>query len=213
MFNIYPSLMAADQQNLEKTIQLLEPHCQGFHLDVMDNIFVPNVTWTADEVNEIAFKIDKLVWVHLMVDNPVAFYRALLLKKGSLVSFHIESGIDIFGAIKTIREKKHRFSLAISPKTPIMRIVPFLNVVDHILLMSVEPGLSGQPFLKESLDRISQLVAYRDKHNFTFGLGVDGGVNKNNINQLGLQGVDDVVVGSGIFDDTDFVGALKKLYI
>jgi len=96
MISIYPSLMAADQLNLEKEIHLLESHCSGFHLDVMDNHFVPNITWGASTVNAIA--AISTVWVHLMIDNPMHFYEQLKLKPDSLVSFHIESEIDFFEA-------------------------------------------------------------------------------------------------------------------
>ena len=147
MVRIYPSLMAADPLHLENEIELLEPYCAGFHLDVMDNHFVPNITWGANTVNAIA-KRGKPVWVHLMVEKPDLFYDTLFLPVDSTVSFHIESDVDVFEFVKIIREKKQQVSIAISPKTPISRILPFLVNLDQDLLMSVEPGFSGQHLLK-----------------------------------------------------------------
>jgi ribulose-phosphate 3-epimerase len=202
--------MAADQLNLEKVIRFLQPHCAGFHLDVMDNHFVPNMTWGADTVNAIAQASD-LVWVHLMIDNPVNFYHKLVLKPDSLISFHIESKTNVFTTSKIIKEKKHRLSIAISPKTPLSAIFPFLNVIDQVLVMSVEPGFSGQPFLKEALDRIFELIAYRNQYKGTFSIGVDGGVNAENIVELAKHGVVDYAVGGAIFRQENYVKALKNL--
>lgn len=209
MIHIYPSLMAADQLNLEKEIQNLKSYCTGFHLDVMDNHFVPNITWGVATVNAIAQRAD--VWVHLMIDKPMDFYQQLILRAGTLVSFHIESEVDFFEIIKIIKEKKHKLSIAISPKTPISRIVPFFNIVDQVLLMSVHPGFSGQPFLMGALDRLSEVFAYRQAHNCSFRIGIDGGVNKNNIAMLIKKGIDDYAVGGGIFYRENSVVALQEL--
>ncbi len=211
MTHIYPSLMAADQLNLEKEIQNLKNYCAGFHLDVMDNHFVPNITWGVATINAIALIAD--VWVHLMIDNPIDFYQQLILRADTLVSFHIESDIDFIETIKIIKEKKHRLSIAISPKTPISRLVPFFNIVDQVLLMSVDPGFSGQAFLINSLDRLSELFAYRQRHNCSFRIGIDGGIDKDNIATLVKMGVDDYAIGKGIFHYKDSVAALYELKI
>lgn len=210
MLRIYPSLMAADPLNLENEINLLEPYCAGFHLDVMDNHFVPNITWGAHTINAIA-KRGKPVWLHLMVEKPELFYDTLSLPIDSIVSFHIESEVDAFGFIKIIREKKHRVSLAISPKTPLSRILPFLNAVDQVLVMSVEPGFSGQPFLKNSLDRLIELVKYRKDHKSTFRIGIDGGIDITNIKIVVDKGADDCAIASAIFKQQDLVAALQQL--
>ena len=209
--DIYPSLMMVPEQELEKEIKLLTPYCQGFHIDIMDGSFVPNTWWyNAQLVNDIV-KLSDRIWIHLMVKKPDVFYVQLELPKGSLVSFHFESDIDIFYFEKIIKEKKQRVSLAINPKTPIKEIIPFLNCLDHVLIMSVEPGLSGQSFLESSIEKIDELVAYRKQLNMHFAIGIDGGVNKNNIHNLVAAGVNDCAVASGIFDQKDHVAALQEL--
>lgn len=210
MIRIYPSLMAADPLCLKNEIQLLAPYCAGFHLDVMDNHFVPNITWGADTVNAIA-QLAGPVWVHLMVEKPDLFYDTLKLSSGSIVSFHIESNIDVFGFIKRIKEKKYEASIAISPKTPFSHIMSFLNNIDQVLVMSVEPGFSGQHFLKSSLDRISELVAYRQKAGLAFRIGIDGGINAGNIMSVVEKDVDDCAIGSGIFQNKNSVMALQAI--
>jgi ribulose-phosphate 3-epimerase len=208
---IYPSLMSVALENLEDEIKLLEPYCAGFHLDVMDNKFVRNSALSIDVVNNIAKIVHKPVWLHLMVEKPDEFYDALFLPNDSLVSFHIESEIDVAKFVKIIREKKHRPSLAISPKMPLERIVPFFQLTDQVLLMSVEPGFSGQPFLQESISRLEKLTAYRKKSDTFFSIGIDGGINKENIKMVAEKGVDDCAVASGIFKQPDHLVALHEL--
>lgn len=204
--------MVVDKADLKKEIDSLQPFCAGFHLDVMDNIFVPNLCWNnPDEINNLVKMIKNQVWIHLMVQKPADFYEQLVLPTGSLVSFHIESDIDVFALSKIIREKKHRVSLAMRPKTAAEEIVPFLNIVDQILIMSVEPGQAGQRFLESSFEKITMLVNYREKHTMNFKIGVDGGVNKNNIDRLVELGVNDVAIATAIFDEEDHVGTLQKL--
>ena len=211
MMHIYPSLMSVMSANLEDEIDLLQPYCTGFHLDVMDNQFVPNSALSIDTVNNIAKMVNKPVWLHLMVKNPEQFYTQFFLPHDSLVSFHIESEVDVNEFVKIIREKKQRPSIAINPKTPLEQIFPFLNIVDQVLLMSVEPGFSGQRFLSESLFRLEKLTAYRKKHEHVFSIGIDGGIDSNNIKMIAEKGVDDYAIGSGIFNQPDHLVALHEL--
>ena len=208
---IYPSLMSVAPSNLEDEIQLLQPYCAGFHLDIMDNQFVPNRALSIDTVNNIVKMVSKPVWVHLMVEDPERFYTQLFLSHDSLVSFHIESEVDVARFVKIIREKKHKPSITISPKTPLERMFQFCDIVDQVVLMSVDPGFSGQPFLPESISRLEQLVAYRKKNNHIFRIGIDGGINKNNIKTVAEKGVDDCAIASGIFKQPDHLVALHEL--
>ena len=211
MVRIYPAIMGldADQKNkLEKLTGLVD----GVHVDVMDNIFVPNITKGTELINDFAQKEKLQIWAHLMIFNPLYFFDAYALPEGSLVSFHLESCDDIFKMIKTIREKKCMVSLAINPKTPVEKTMEFLGVVDQVLIMSVEPGFSGQSFLPEVLSKIHSLVSHRRATKANFRIGIDGGINTTNIKQLKQEGVDDFAVASGIFDQNDPVAALKELY-
>jgi ribulose-phosphate 3-epimerase len=169
----------------------------------MDNVFVPNKTQGESLINQASQEYGFLPWVHLMIQSPLSFYQQLVLPVGSIVSFHIESQVDFFGMIKVVKEKKHQASLAISPKTPLEELMPYVHLVDQVLVMSVEPGFSGQPFLSEVVQKIECLVAYRQEGDCMFRIAVDGGIDKTNIMSLALKGVDDFAVSSGIFAQKD----------
>jgi ribulose-phosphate 3-epimerase len=208
--NIYPSLMVVDEVDLKKEIELLQVESAGFHIDVMDNTFVPNVTYTSEQVNKMINWI-KNPWIHLMIDDPKAFYQQLFLPIHSLVSFHIELDIDIADLIKSIKEKKHRVSLAMRPKTSLEQAIPFFNIVDQILIMSVEPGFSGQHFLESSFEKIAALVALRKKNNAHFRIGVDGGIDRDKVTRLVELGVDDCAIATAIFKNENHIAALQEL--
>lgn len=211
MAYIFPSLTAADQLNLERDIKRLEPYCEGFHLDIMDNHFVPNITWGADTVNAIARITDRRLWVHLMVENPTAFLETLTLQSSSVVTFHIETIRENKNIVDRIREKKWEPGIAISPKTPVERIFPLLDLVHHVTLMSVEPGFAGQDFLPSSVTKVDLLTGFRQTSKLPITIAMDGGINAGNIADLARRGVNLFGVASAIFEKKDPVAALKEL--
>ena len=208
---IYPSLISADLLNLEQEIKSLEPYCPGYHIDIMDNHFVPNLTWGASFVHAISDSTAKQMWVHIMVDNPDDWINKLRMPPGSILSFHVEATEVPEMLIKRILEKNWLPSLAVSPKTSVETILNFLNDVHHVLLMSVVPGFSGQKFLPEVTQKLEYLTAYRKQHNLDLKIGMDGGINKDNIAQLAQKGADYFAVASAIFDSSDPAQALQEL--
>jgi len=212
MAAIYPSLICADILNLQKEIKLLEPYCEGYHIDIMDNHFVPNLTWGSMFVNEIDKITAKPLWVHLMVDDPENWIEILSLNANSILSFHFESTQKIKTISDRIKKKNWIPSIAINPKTPVEKIFPFLDIIHHVLIMSVEPGFSGQSFIKEVVDKVDTLVSYVQMSGLKCTVAMDGGISQDNIAMLAKKGVHDFGVGSGIFSQPDKVEALKKLY-
>jgi ribulose-phosphate 3-epimerase len=211
MAHIFPSLTAANQLNLQHDIQLLEPYCKGFHLDIMDNHFVATITWGAATVNAIAKITNRTLWVHLMVDNPVLCMEDLTIPTNSLITFHIESNSEIKKTIARIREKNWLPGIALNPKTPVEKIFPFLSSLHHVTIMSVEPGFSGQDFLPSVIDKINDLTGYRQASKLPLIIAMDGGINEHNIASLTNQGVNLFGVGSAIFGKQDPLSALKQL--
>ena len=213
MAAIYPSLISANLLALESEIQRLAPYCPGFHIDIMDNHFVPNLTWGAQFANAIAALVpNKIMWIHLMVTDPLLFITQLSLPKRSIVSFHAEIDIPIETIINHITARHWIPSIAIKPKTPITQIVPLLtSLLNHVLIMSVEPGFSGQSFLESSTEKIVQLTQYRKNQNRPFLIGIDGGINRETIAPLTRLGVNDFAIASAIFKQPDPVKALKEL--
>lgn len=211
MATIYPSLMGIDVLNVQKELERVDELASGYQLDIMDFHFVPNVTCGPDFVNAIARVTYKKLWIHLMVEHPIDWLDRFFLQPGTIVSFHIESKTDIHKTINAIHEKKWLPSIALNPKTPLEHIFPFVPMVHQVLVMSVDPGFSGQLFSKDTIGRIQTLAGYRQTSGMKFAIGVDGGVNKDNIASLVQAGVDDIAVASAIFGSQDPAAALNDL--
>jgi ribulose-phosphate 3-epimerase len=213
MAALYPSLISGDLLNLERDIKKLEPFCNGFHLDVMDFHFAPNLTWGPDFINAIRSATQSQLWVHLMVDRPADYLERLKLHEGDIVSVHYETLAN--NEIERIwRHLKHnglKRSLAINPETAIEVVKTFFHELDQVLLMSVEPGFSGQSFLPESYKRLQELKDLRDEHSQVFRIGIDGGISEDNIRAVIAYGADDIAMASGIFDNPDPIATLKRL--
>ncbi|MBT3581463.1 ribulose-phosphate 3-epimerase [bacterium] len=212
MSKIFPSLISGDLLNLKKQIDELAPHCDGYHIDIMDDHFVPNLTWGPMFVNAISKSTQKPLFVHLMVNNPEVWPSRLQINSSSTLCFHIESAANPVQLIKQIIEKNIVPAIAIRPKTPLEEIYPFLAIVDQVLLMSVEPGSSGKTFLSSTIDRLNELVLYKKDNNLSFSICMDGGIGKENIRMLKNLGVEQFGIASEIFNHADPVVALENLY-
>ncbi len=212
MVKIFPSLIAGNLLNIEQEIKKLEPYCDGFHLDIMDFHFVPNLTFGPATVNAIAKKTNKQLSVHLMVDNPIQWIELLALKQHDILTFHQEATNNYEMLIEAIKRRGLLASIAINPSTPLELIFPFINKLDHILLMSVNPGFAGQQFIPDVINKLRKLVDYKTMHNLKFIIAADGGINEYNIAKLTHQGVKEAVVGSALFNAPDQLVMLKKLY-
>lgn len=214
-FKLYPSLIAADLLDLRTAIKELESSCDGFHLDLMDHHFVPNLSWGPDFVNSIACATELPLWVHLMVTDPGAIIEQLQLRTQDLVTLHYESFTSpelLLELALLIKKTNTKVGLAVSPKTDISVIIGLLTQFHQILIMSVEPGFSGQQLLPASYAKIEQLIQARRDQNLNFRIAVDGGVNLANLNKLVQAGAQDLAVGAAIFDSFDGpVSELQRL--
>ncbi|HLB94349.1 MAG TPA: ribulose-phosphate 3-epimerase [Candidatus Babeliales bacterium] len=206
IFKLYPSLIAADLLDLRTAIKELESSCDGFHLDLMDHHFVPNLTWGPDFVNSIACATELPLWVHLMVTNPSDIVEQLQLRTQDLVTLHYESFATpklLLDLVLLIKKTNSKVGIAVSPRTEISLITDLLVQLDQVLIMSVEPGFSGQQFLPATYAKIEQLLQARRDQNLNFRIAVDGGVNLANINKLVQAGVQDLAIGAAIFNSFD----------
>lgn len=219
---IYPSLMCADLLNLAKVISDFDDHCDGYHIDVMDDHFVPNLTMGPDFVNAIAKTTSKPIHVHLMVDHPKSWVDRLDLRKKDNFIFHYEAFEclkPMKDLVEKVKAKGWQVGMAFNPHTHIYDthtntslVASHLNLFDEILIMSVKPGFAGQTFMPEVIEKVKKLVAYKNTQNENFKIYMDGGIGKNNIKMLSELGIDAVVVGSSIFSEKNPVEALKELY-
>ena len=210
---IYPSLISSDLLNLKQTMQLLDPHCQGYHIDVMDNHFVPNLTWGPAFIKAMSGATKLPLHVHLMVDDPQKWVDMLDLSKKDLFVFHVEAAGDdkkIAQLIKMVNAKNIPVGIAVNPQTPIESIFDFLPSLAQVLLMSVEPGFSGQEYMSLVEEKIAPLVS-RKQDGLSFKICMDGGINVSNIKKLAGMGVEQFGIASAIFGGDDPVAAIQKL--
>ena len=190
----------------ESIIKLNNTNTDYIHIDVMDNIFVPNYQLPIKEVNELISFTQKKFDIHLMVENPLPYIKELNSQNIDSITFHIEINKDINELIKIIKEKNIKVGLAIKPNTEINTLDNYLDKVDKILVMSVEPGFGGQKFIENTPSRIKEI---KNKNNSIL-IEVDGGINNETIKDI-KDIADIAVVGSYITNKEDYNEAINSL--
>ena len=211
---IYPSLISSNLLTLGETIKKLDSHCDGLHIDVMDDNFVPNLTWGPSFVSAIRLGTGLPLHVHLMVQKPMVWVERLSLRRGDLFIFHIEtvSLIQSEKIIDAVKEKGWGAGVALNPSSTLEEVKDILPIVSHVLIMTVNPGFSGQSFIPEVLPKLEDLISIRKEMGLNFSIGVDGGVDSENIKMLSRIGVDCIGAASAIFSSDDFLSSLRSLY-
>ena len=184
MIALYPSLFSAHSNDLKNIIKTIDPYVDGYHLDVMDGEFVNNKAFSAEIINDLRKQTKKLFFVHLMVSKPEKYIEKLKLNSKDVISFHIEIKFNIREIIKYIHAKDLFVSIAVNPQTELTKIINHAREIDHLLLMSVNPGQSGQKFLESTFDRIDVLKSLMSLNQFDFKIGLDGGVNLLNLDKI-----------------------------
>jgi ribulose-phosphate 3-epimerase len=173
----------------------------------MDDHFVPNLTWGPAFVAAIKNETKLPIHLHLMVDNPKSWIDRVSLGVDDLFIFHHE----VFSDINLLKNLNCKIGAAINPGTQITDIYSYVENISHVLIMSVEPGFSGQKFMPEMIDKVKALVDFRLERKLKFSIGIDGGVSTKNISVLAKEGVDVAGVASAIFSKKDPIIALKEL--
>ena len=195
---ISPSLLSADFSKLKEQIDVVvDAGATRLHLDVMDGHFVPNFTFGPFIVKAIRKLTDVHLETHLMISNPEKYLQDFIDAGSDTLIFHYEASNNINRDIDTIKSNNILAGIAINPDTNISNIVPFLDSLDYVLIMSVNPGFGGQGFIDETLEKMKKLSSLSLKYDFI--VGVDGGVNLNTINKVYETGVDVTIVGSGLY--------------
>lgn len=208
---IYPSLLAANPSHLDNLIAQLEPLVPGFHIDIMDKVFVPNTGISVESTNKIAKLTIKPLWIHLMVQEPASYLEQLKVPAGSIVDFHISARTKTPDLIKKISDKGWLPGMAINPDININEVFPYLDVLYQVLIMSVKPGISGQQFLTDTLAKVGPLVGQRQTAALNFKIAMDGGINIKNIVEIATKGVDQLAIGSEIFEHAAGAAQAYKL--
>lgn len=194
-----PSLLAADFINLKEELEKLEQNkTDMIHFDIMDGIFVPNISFANPIIKQVKANTNIPLDVHLMIDRPHRYIKEFA-KSASFLGFHYEAGSDVAQTLKEIRDCGCKACLTIKPCTKAEEIFEFLPLCDMVLVMSVEPGFGGQSFMPESLDKVKALRKEIDKNGYETLIEIDGGINGETAPLAIEAGVDVLVAGSYLF--------------
>jgi len=200
MYILAPSLLAADFNILGQQIKETEHAGAAYlHIDVMDGIFVPSISFGMPLIQSIRPTSRQFFDVHLMIVHPERHIREFVECGADGITFHLEAAENAEELIETIHSAGAKAGISIKPNTPVEAVYPYLGMVEMILIMSVEPGAGGQPFMPEAYHRIRQLRDHIDEHGLPVKIEVDGGVGKKNVRKVIEAGADIFVAGSAVF--------------
>ena len=200
MIRICPSILNADRDNLTSEISRISKTSDLLHLDVMDNIFVPNQTFSLAESRKIISETSIPVDVHLMIANPDTEAHLYAEAGAASVTFHLEASEKPLETIAMISSGGSRVGIALKPATPFELLAPLMSEIDMVLIMTVEPGFGGQSFMEEMMSKVAQARAEIDRKYFEkIWLQVDGGISLETIAIASASGADTFVAGSAVF--------------
>lgn len=199
MVQIAPSMLAADFLHLEKDVQMVNDYADLFHLDIMDGVFVPNLSYGFPVVEAIASIARKPLDVHLMIVHPENYVKRFAEVGAGMISFHLNATEDPDAVLAAIRDSGAKAGLVINPDIPVESLYPHLKNCDYILLMSVFAGFGGQKFIEDTYQRVRMLKAEIDRQGLVIPIEVDGGVSASNAAALVAAGAEILVAGSAVF--------------
>lgn len=210
MVRINPSIFAADPLNLANELQRIAS-ADYVHVDVMDNHFVPNMSFGANTVSQIASFSPVPLDVHLMVEDPERWVASFIQSNVGLITFHAEATTAPVELARTIRESGVKAGIALRPNTRIDGYLEHLTEFDQIVVMTIEPGFGGQPMIPKTLRKLKELRMAIDQTGKEIWLQVDGGVNKSTIGLAREYGADTFAIGSAIFQSKDPAARIAEL--
>ncbi len=195
-----PSILAADFKNLGQQIADVDSAgAQYLHIDVMDGMFVPSISFGMPVIESIRGATDMVFDVHLMIMDPIRYVEEFARIGSDIITFHQEATDDPQAVIDKIHGLGKKAGIAIKPKTPVSVLLPYLDKVEMILVMTVEPGFGGQKLIPETIDKVREVRKMLDDRNLTTDIQVDGGINDANVMTAISAGANVIVAGSAVF--------------
>lgn len=196
-----PSILSGDFWKLgEQIAELEKADTKWLHIDVMDGIFVPSISYGMPVIASLRPKTELFFDVHLMITEPERYFDEFAKSGADLINFHLEATKDVKGCIEKIRALGKKVGIAIKPNTPVEEVLPYASAVDMILVMTVEPGFGGQKLIPSCIDKVRELRTETDKMGLNeLLIQVDGGINIDNVLDATNAGADVIVAGSAVF--------------
>ncbi|MGL5234795.1 MAG: ribulose-phosphate 3-epimerase [Empedobacter falsenii] len=211
---VAPSILAADFGNLAKDIEMVNnSQAEWFHLDVMDGVFVPNISYGMPIIEKINSLTDKVLDVHLMIVDPDRYISTFKQVGADILTVHYEACTHLHRTIQAIKAEGMKAGVALNPHTPVSVLEDVINDLDLVLIMSVNPGFGGQKFIENTYNKVSKLKKMITDANANVIIEIDGGVGVQNASKLVEAGADALVAGSAVFNaenPTEYIAELQK---
>ncbi len=208
---VAPSMLSANFANLAKDIEIVNANADIFHLDIMDGVFVPNISYGTPLIKTICANAKIPVEAHLMIVEPQKFFEEYHSLGISSICVHYEACTHLDRTINRIKELGMKAGVAINPHTSVKLLENIVRISDYILIMSVNPGFGGQKYIPYSTEKISELRKLIELNNPKCLIEVDGGIGLNNIEEVATAGADIVVAGNAVFSSANPAETIKKL--
>ncbi|TRW26891.1 ribulose-phosphate 3-epimerase [Criibacterium bergeronii] len=213
MKELSPSILSAELSNIKQQLeQVKAAGIKYLHIDVMDGLFVPNITIGQPYIKSLRKLSDLIFDVHLMIEKPERYIESFAEAGADILTIHYEACTHLDRALHQIKDNGMKAGVTINPSTPINILSEVLPIADLVLVMSVNPGFGGQSFIENSVSKLEWLKEVRQKENYNYIIEVDGGVNTSNIEKISNAGAELFVAGSAVFNDKDIKENIDGLY-